>query len=410
VSSETWVSLFVLLGLLGLVLHQALLFVFAVIGLLIALVSWIWQRYWFSGLTYRRTLSQRRAFFNEEIDLVLEVVNRKPLPLPWLEVEDEVPDALTFLDADLTSSYKPRRRTLVHLCSPRWYERIRRWYRLRCTHRGLYDFGPATLRSGDLFGLSAQQREVSDVDRLVVYPRIVPLEHLGLAARGPFGDVVTPHTLWEDPTYQAGVRAYQAGDPPRRIHWKASARLRRLQIKMVEPTTHARLALFLDMYTLRGQAWWAGYDPFIVELAIIVAASVAAWAAEHKLPVGLFVNGPRFRGAGAATIALAPSEHPQQLQAILEALATVVPVATVSLADLLAAEIPQLPWGTTALAITAIPDADVLTILETTRHQGRGAALVVVGTAGPAFDGGRVPVFHVRGEEAWRDVTHVALA
>ncbi len=409
-SSEAWVSLLVLLCLVGLVLRQALLFVFAVIGLLIVLVSWLWQRSCFSGVTYRRTLSQQRAFFDEEIDLVLEVVNRKLLPLPWLEVEDDVPDALTFLDADLTSSYKPRRRTLVHLCSPRWYERIRRRYRLRCTHRGLYEFGPATLRSGDLFGLSTQQRELSDVDRLVVYPRIVPLDHLGLAARGPFGDVVTPHTLWDDPTYQAGVRAYQAGDSVRRIHWKASARLRSLQVKMVEPTTHARVALFLDMYTLRGLAWWAGYDPLIVELAIIVAASVAAWAAEQKLPVGLYVNGPRVRGTGAATIALPPSEHPRQLQAVLEALATVVPVATIALADMLAAEVPQLPWGTTAIAITALPDQEVLTLLETTRQQGRGVGLVVVGTAAPAFDGGRVPVFHVRGEEAWRDVTHVALA
>jgi len=410
VTSESWLILLTGLGLFGLAVHQALLFVFAVIGLLIALASWIWQRYCFAGVTYRRTLTQRRAFFDEEIDLVLEVVNRKLLPLPWLEVEDEVPEALTFLEAELVSSHKPRRRTLVHLCSPRWYERIRRRYRLRCTHRGLYEFGPATLQSGDLFGLSVQQREVSETDRLIVYPRIVPLEQLGLAAHGPFGDVVTPHTLWDDPTYLAGVRAYQAGDPLRRIHWKASARLSGLQVKLVEPTTHARLALFLDMQTLRGQAWWAGHDPFLVELAIIVATSVAAWAAEHKLPVGLYVNGPRFRGTGPATIALPPSEHPRQLQAILEALATVIPVATVAFADLLATEIPLLPWGTTAIAITALPDADSLTVLEATRRQGRAVGLVVVGTAAPAFEGGGVRVFHVRGEEAWRDVNHVALA
>jgi uncharacterized protein (DUF58 family) len=410
VTSEGWLGLLALLCVLGIVFHQALLFVFAVTVLLIALASLVWQRACFSGVTYRRRFSQRRAFFDEEVDLVLEVTNRKVLPLPWLEIEDEVPEALTFLDADLTSAYKPRRRTLVHLCSPRWYERIRRRYRVRCAHRGLYEFGPATLRAGDLFGLSTQLWIVPAVDRLIVYPRIVPLGRLGLDAHGPFGDLVTPRTLWEDPAYLAGVRPYQSGDPMRRIHWKASARLGRPQVKLLEPTTHARLALFLDMHTLRGHAWWVGYDPMLVELAIIVAASVVAWGAEHKLSIGLYVNGPRFRGAGMATIAVPPSEHPRQLQTILEALATVVPLATTPLEDLLAAEMPALPWGTTVLAITAVPEPEVIEVLRAAQSRGKSAGLVVIGTNAAPVAVSDLPVFAVRGEEAWRDVTDIAPA
>lgn len=408
-TSEGWLFLFLLLLTLGAFLHQTLLFLFAAASLLVALASWIWQRYCFLEVTYRRALSQRRAFFDEEVELVLEVTNKKALPLPWLEVEDEVPEGLTFLNAHLASSYKPKRRTLVHLCSPRWYERIRRRYRIRCTQRGLHEFGPATLRAGDLFGMSIQRRDEPAVDRLVVYPRIVPLERLGLPVRGPFGDLVMPRTLWEDPTYLAGVRAYQAGDPPRRIHWKASARLGNLQVKLLEPTTHARLALFLDMQTLAGHAWWVGHDPLLVELSVIVATSVAAWAAEQKCPVGLYVNAHRFRSQGAATIALPPSEHPKQLQAVLEALATVMPVATLPLSDLLATEAPALPWGTTVLAITAIPDQDLLGTLYALRREGRSTGLVLVGSRVQRVTPDGIPVFHVGGEEAWREVARVAL-
>ena len=100
-NSENWLVLFTVLGGLGLLLHAALLFVFAVIGLLIALASSIWHRYCFAGVTYHRDLTQRRAFFDEEIAVVLEVVNRKILPLPWLEVEDEVPQALAFLEREI---------------------------------------------------------------------------------------------------------------------------------------------------------------------------------------------------------------------------------------------------------------------------------------------------------------------
>jgi len=410
VTSEGWLTLLAVLCVLGAVFHQALLFVFAVTGLLIGSASWFWQRACFTGVTYRRILGQRRAFFDEEVDLVLEVTNRKLLPLPWLEVEDEVPEGLEFLDADLTSSYKPRRRALVHLCSPRWYERIRRRYRVRCTHRGLWEFGPATLRAGDLFGFSTQVQDVRVLDRLVVYPRIVPLERLGLDAQGPFGDLIAPRTLWEDPAHLAGVRPYEAGDSLRRIHWKASARLRRLHVKIFEPTTHPRLALFLDMHTLRGHAWWAGYDPLLVEVAIIVAASVAAWSAEQKLPVGLYVNGPRFRGAGMATIAVPPSDHPQQLQTVLEALATVAPVATTPLEELLAAEMPALPWGTSVLAITAVPEPEAVEALRAARRTGRSAGLVVIGSDARTVTADDLPVFEVRGEDAWRDVRRVALA
>jgi len=409
VTSEGWLLVLFLLLALGAFLREALLFLFAAASLLVALASWVWQRHCFRGVTYRRMLSQRRAFFDEEIDLVLEVTNRKPLPLPWLEIEDEVPEGLVYPGARLASSYKPRRRTLVHLCSPRWYERIRRRYRIRCAQRGLHEFGPATLRAGDLFGMSIQRREEPAVDSLIVYPRIVPLERLGLPVHGPFGDLITPHTLWEDPAYVAGVRGYQAGDPLRRIHWKASARLGSLQVKLLEPTTHARVALFLDMQTLAGHAWWAGYDPLLVELSVIVATSIAAWAAEQKHPVGLYVNGHRFRGEGASTIALPPSEHPEQLQAILEALATIMPVPTLPLADLLAAEAPALPWGTTVLAITPIADPDLLGALVAVRREGRSAGLVLVGTQAPAVAADGMPVFHVRSEEAWRDLERVAL-
>jgi uncharacterized protein (DUF58 family) len=408
-TSEGWLLFFFLLLALGAVLRQGLLFLFAAASLLISLVSWLWAKYCFHGVTYQRALSQRRAFFDEEIDLVLEVVNRKPLPLPWLEIEDEVPDSLVYPNAYVTASHKPRRKTLVHLCSPRWYERIRRRYRVRCTHRGLHEFGPATMRAGDLFGFSLQRRDEMEINRLIVYPKTVPLDRLGLPTRGPFGDLVTPRMLWEDPTHLAGVRDYQPGDPMRRIHWKASARLDALQVKLVEPTTHPRLALFLDMHTLRGHAWWAGYDPFIVELSVIVAASIVAWAADSKLPVGLYVNAYRYRGDGSTMIAIPPSEHPEQLHTILEALATVMPVGRLSLEEMVALEAPALPWGTTVLAITALPDDNLLNVLRTVHSRGGSAGLVLVGTNTEEISSNGVPLFRVTGEEAWREIDRVSL-
>ena len=407
-TSEGWLLLLGLLLVAGALVHHPLLFVFAATGLLVGLVSWIWRRYCFYGVRYQRGLSQKRAFFGEEIFLTLEIVNRKPLPLPWLEIEDEVPDRLTYPNARLAASFKPKRRTLVHLCSPRWYERVRRRYKIVCTQRGIHEFGPATLRAGDLFGMAIERRDEPELDRLIVYPKIVPLERLGLPVNGPFGDLVKPRALWEDPTYVAGVRAYQPGDPPRRVNWKASARFAHLQTKLLEPTTHPRLALFLDMQTLAGHAWWAGYDPFLVELAILVATSIVAWAAENKLPAGLYVNGHRFR-EGPSRIALPPSEHPDQLRAILEALAAVVPIATVPLDEVVLAEAAGLFWGTTLLAISAIADRDLVASLHALRRAGWSTGLVLVGSRASIVPPDGIPVFRISGEESWREIASVAL-
>ena len=49
----------------------------------------------------------------------------------------------------------------------------------------------------------------------------------------------------------AGVREYRFGDSLKRIHWKSTARLGRLQTKVYEPTTTVDISLCLDVRTYR---------------------------------------------------------------------------------------------------------------------------------------------------------------
>src|SRR6202171_861203 len=274
-----WLIAGMLLG--SLLLREGQLFVVALILLLVAGVSRVWERYCLVGLGYRRALGQTRAFFGEEVPLTVEIVNEKPLPLAWLEVEDTVPGpGLSLAPAHVGPSHIPGRRLLGILLSVRWYERVRRHYRVTCGARGFHPFGPATLRTGDVFGLATREVEVPEEDYLLVYPKIVPLERLGLPARNPFGDVpLRRQWLFEDPMRMVGVRDYRPGDSPRRVHWKATARApgQALQVKLFEPTTTHRLHIILNVSTA-GENWaWHGYDPEALEAAITTAASVANW-------------------------------------------------------------------------------------------------------------------------------------
>ncbi|MEZ4623599.1 MAG: hypothetical protein R2843_02055 [Thermomicrobiales bacterium] len=65
-----------------------------------------------SGLAafrYERRLSVTHANFGDEGRTQLTVENRKPLPLVWLDVQDQFPDALPVKGVELEASLAPKR-------------------------------------------------------------------------------------------------------------------------------------------------------------------------------------------------------------------------------------------------------------------------------------------------------------
>ena len=138
------------------------------------------------------------------------------------------------------------------LLSVRWYERVRRHYTVHCGARGIHAFGPAILRTGDVFGLTTQELEMPGEDYLLVYPQD---RHPGAAgAAGP--QPVRRHAD-AAPVAVRGSAAHRRrarlspGDSPRRLHWKATARApgQALQVKLFEPTTTHRLHVLLNVST-----------------------------------------------------------------------------------------------------------------------------------------------------------------
>jgi uncharacterized protein (DUF58 family) len=405
--SQGWLLVGGLLLAMGLAAHSGGPFLVGAILLLGAGTSYLTHRSCLSRVEVRRRFTPRRAFYGEEITLVLEVTNRKPLPLAWLEVTDELPEEIVPRRGRVIPSLRQRRQHLVHLFSLRWYERVRRRVIITCTARGYFPLGPARLRSGDLFGITSQGRTLEDVQWLIVYPKVVPLEALGIPALHPFGDVRAPRLILEDPTRTVGARDYRTTDPLRRVHWKATARLGRLQARQYEPTTAHRLALFLNLDTLGEYAEYRGFVRPLLELNIMTAASCAAWATGLLYPVGLYANG--YLPEGLQRIRLAPALGEAQLRRILEALAKVYPTPVIPLGDLMLLEAAGLPWGSTAVVITAVVDPPLLAGIAGLRNAGHAVALVLIGDR--VNDPGLgLPTYRVTGEVGWRAMDEIRLA
>jgi uncharacterized protein (DUF58 family) len=381
---------------LSILLRNPLLFLLAALLGLVAGLSALWDRYALARVSYSRRLGATRLFVGDETDVTVEVVNFKPLPLAWLKVEDEWPGEVEMLRGRLLRSYKPSRRVLHVLLSLRWYERVRRHYRLRALHRGALEFGPAVISSGDMFGFRVQEEPVEQRDWLTVYPRVVPISALGLPVAHPFGDAATDRRISDDPLRVTGVRPYVPGDSPRLVHWKASARRGALQTKIFDPGAERAAAIFVDLRTVQG---FTGIVSEYLELAISAGASLARALMDGREAVGLYCNGSRRNHA--ELVRLAPSRRPGQWTEMLEALAWLTGIASVPLEACLRAEATSLAYGAEVVVISALMHEELLAALLDLQRAGHPVALLAIGEEPPAVEMPGLAVYWIGGIETW---------
>jgi uncharacterized protein (DUF58 family) len=401
---DYWLYVAVLILIISLATHQVPLVLISLLFILTGGVSRLWNKYCLHRVEYRRRLSRNQVFFGEEIVFEVEITNRKPLPLPWLQVDDELPEMVTLLKGKATSTHDDRV-ILSNMFPINMYHRVTRRFPMRCRQRGVFIFGPTYIRSGDLFGFFRRNMNIDKLDYLLVYPRLVPLEKLGIPSQQFFGDIRLKRHLFQDPVLTAGVRDYHSGDSLKRIHWKSTARLGKLQTKVYEPTTTVDISIFLDVRTLRAPL--QGSIQQLQELGIITAASISQHALNGGFRVGLYVN--QITRFSRGMVRVPHSQHPDQMVRILEALAQLHQVETIPMTRFIRQEAGGLPWGSTLLVISAQPVDELLAALLDLKRVGRSVALVKVGGQAPEMGGGNLPVYHIKDDVAWDLIKEIGL-
>ena len=370
---------FGLLALLGVLLLAAWFGQFLVViilGLFLSAagISRLWSRLSLVGVNCQRFLSEQRLFPGEYVELRLRLVNRKLLPLPWIQIDSEIPAGLT-PDISLRPGNKPGVNFLSNAASLLWYMGINWRHRLLCSKRGYYSLGPITVTSGDVFGFYPRSVTQPLIDYVIVYPKIFPLTQLGLPSLYPLGETKAERHIFEDPTRTIGVRDYSSHDSLKHIHWKASARHQKLQVKVFEPTTTLNVALFLAVDSFQHNDGVSGEEDF--ELGISTVASIANCVVQQRSPVGLYVN--TCLPDSSQPIRISPGSSTSQLVSILESLAKVVLRPSGSFGEFLQSEWGSLSWGTTLIIVISRPLDSLPGLLGMLREAGHKPLVLQIG-------------------------------
>jgi uncharacterized protein (DUF58 family) len=328
-----------------------------------ALSRW-WSRRALKTVEYSRRF-QPRAFLYEKVPVQLEVINRYWLPVPWLQLTETLP-----LELIVPNTYRS-----VTTIGP--YGRQHFTYTLNADRRGYYPIGPLHLRSGDLIGLNEELDTEGVADQLIVYPKIIPLTKVRLPSHSPIGTLRHTQPIFEDPSRVRGKRDYVAGDSLRRVDWKATAVLGRLQVKQFEPSIALETVIFLN---LNADEYEQRTRLDATELAIVIAASLANWIIGQRQSAGLSVNGADPIGTEEKPQRLPPRKGRAHLTRLLDVLARIRSIPTTPFVQLLQREIPHLPWGTTAILITGAVDDALFDEIFRARRAGLNVVLILCGT------------------------------
>lgn len=300
------------------------------------LLTMIWMRQALADLRIERRFPAR-AFHGEVAQARLVVRNLGRWPVLWLKLHESLP-----LDLHVPN-FEQR---VVSLASK---EQVALDYQLKCWRRGYYMIGPLSLLTGDYFDLTSRRQATWPAQPFIVYPRVVPLSHLGLPSQLPFGNLPSQRLIFQDPSRFFGVRDYQPGDSLRQIHWKSSARTDQLQVKRFQPAIALNTVVVLNLndgeYALRSRATAS-------EMGIVVAASVAAHLIERRQPVGLAVLGMDAVTQQVGLQVIPPVRGRDQLMRLLEVLARAELAATAPFVQSLDQASAKLGWGSTAVIIT----------------------------------------------------------
>jgi uncharacterized protein (DUF58 family) len=160
-------------------------------------------------------------------------------------------------------------------------------YTVHPYRRGEYDWQGIQVRQLSPWGLAWHQWRVDAAQTVAVYPDLIGLKALSIKLTLQSTGAMRQARKQGIGTEFSELKEYNAGDDPRSIDWKATARRNRPLIRVLEPEQEQTVIILLD----RGRLMTAniqGYKRFDLGLNATLSLALAATQRGDRVGVGVF--------------------------------------------------------------------------------------------------------------------------
>ena len=372
--NDCWVLIIIALVIIGLFSGQGLILGLSVMSLVVVFVAWLWNKVSLENVEYIRVIPQKRVFIGETVPFSVELHNKKPIPLPRIDTVDDIPSALNLNGPDIRPSSTVDAVSMTHSASISAYQRTAWEYSVQAKKRGFHRLGSVNIYGGDIFGLFDSKKTIATRDYILVYPQILKLPDLGMPESRPLGEKITNLTIYQDISWNRGIRTYEKGDSLNTVDWKYTAKKSELMVKTFESTSKSDMILAVSVET--SSKVWEGYSPVNLERVVAASASIANYCSEEGFNLGFFSNGTPVLSDLPMRIPASQSED--QLKVILETLATIGPISSGPMSENLNKWYRNFPFGSTVVVVTSFITDQLLASLRNISKFGCRVVLINV--------------------------------
>ncbi len=123
--------------------------------------------------------------------------------------------------------------------------------RMKCNYRGEYEVGIDSVEVTDYLYLFTIKYPLPSRLKVYVLPRVVPIDRLGIALTQEDVKNPTRYSNTAEEELDTEIRKYSPGDSRKRIHWKASARMKELISRKYQEIPKSEIAIFMDLARIK---------------------------------------------------------------------------------------------------------------------------------------------------------------
>jgi len=324
-----YLAMGVFLAFLALVVRSTALMVLSVMLLATILVTQFFSR--LGKIASIRQMSSEKIFEDGVITVDLALVN-KGGRTGFLEIRDKLPQQIQIEEGTnyLIIDLKPN-------------ESLRMKYKVKAPIRGIYEFGPVSLRAQDVFNIFYKELELELVDNVTVFPLVYDIKDLPIRSRTPKLFPGASKVKQPGPGSEFFlIRNYVPGDPFKNINWKAYARTGKLLVNEKEREAVSDIVIMLDARATSATGT-IGHNALIYGSR--AAATLTSFFIKRRDSVALIVYSDRL-------LSIKPSQGSKQLYEILTALAGAEPAGDLPFKGVVEVSSPYMPRRSPVIIIS----------------------------------------------------------